>query len=175
MRYLFGTPDYGICFGGGGGMEQLTGYCDADFAGDIDTRRSTTAYVFTYNGAAISWSSRLPQTVAASTTEAEYMAASAATKEALWLRKLLGDLKMLPSGPINIYSDSQSALKLLKNPIISMCSKHIEVVYHFTRDRVQNGDVMFTYLPTNKMIADALTKYVPEKKHILCREGMAIY
>ena len=94
LRYLAGTADYGITFGGSGNMEMI-GYCDdADYAGDIDTRRSTTGFVFTLNGGAISWQSKRQPTVAASTTEAEYMAAAAAVKEGLWLRKLLSDLNI---------------------------------------------------------------------------------
>jgi hypothetical protein len=89
LRYLSGTTHYGITFGRS--TDGLVGYCDADFAGDLDTRRSTTGYVFTFGGAAVSWSSKRQQTVAASTTEAEYMAAAAAVKEALWLRNLFAD------------------------------------------------------------------------------------
>ncbi len=128
VRYLAGTAGYRLHFNGD--YPDLIGYCDADYASDIDTRCSTTGYVFMIAGTAISWSSRRQTTVAASTTEAEYMAAAHATKEALWLRKLCTDLQ-LADGPVNIYSDNQSAIKLLKNPIASMRSKHIDVIYHF--------------------------------------------
>ena len=106
LRYLAGTPDYGITYGPD--TFSLAAYCDASYAGCLDTRRSTTGYVFILNGGAITWSSRLQSTVAVSTTEAEYMAAAAATKEALWLRTLFADLG-LPVPCINIAADNQAA------------------------------------------------------------------
>ena len=118
LKYLSGTKSlYGFCFGGG--TTQIVGFCDADYAGDTEDRRSTTGYVFTLNSGAVSWASRRQLTVAASTTEAEYMAAAAVTKEALWLRTLMRDLRV-PVDTVNIYADNQWAIKLLKNPITSM-------------------------------------------------------
>ena len=137
----------------------------------IDTRRSTTGYVFTLSGGAISWSSRLQPTVAASTTEAEFMAAAYITKEALWLRTLLSELSM-EMDTININADSQSAIKLLKNPVFSMRSKHIDVIYHFARERVARKDVAFKYISTDKMVADVLTKPLPSTKFNFCRSMM---
>jgi len=171
LRYLTGTLDYGITFAGGD--TTVIGYCDADFAGDLDTRRSTTGYVFIMNGGAISWQSKRQPTVAASTTEAEYMAAAQATKEALWLRKLLADLK-LDTGTMIIKADNQSAIKILKNPILSARSKHIDVIYHFARERVARQEVKFEYIDTEHMIADALTKAVPKTKFDYCCSGMGI-
>lgn len=171
LRYLSGTANYGIIFGET--KAGLDAYTDADFAGDIDTRRSTTGYVFILNGGAISWSSRLQQTVAASTTEAEYMAAASATKEGLWLRKLLNDLQ-LDITTIDINADNQSAIKLLKNPVFSMRSKHIDVIYHFARERVMRGEVRFSYIRTDSMVADALTKPVPTSKFQFCRNAMGV-
>ena len=171
MRYLAGTANYGITFGGT--RSGLEAYTDADYAGDIDTRRSTTGYVFILNGGAISWSSRLQQTVAASTTESEYMAAASATKEGLWLRKLLSEMQ-LDITIIDIKADSQSAIKLLKNPVFSMRSKHIDVIYHFARERVMRGEVRFHYIRTDLMVADALTKPVPASKFHFCRSAMGV-
>jgi hypothetical protein len=173
LRYLVGTADFAITFTGGAKSPDIIGYCDADYAGDIDTRRSTTGYVFMLNGGAISWSSRRQQTVAASTTEAEYMAAAHAVKEALWLRKLLSDLNQ-PSDTIAIRADNQSAIKLLKNPISSVRSKHIDVIYHFARERVARKEVAFSYIKTTDMVADILTKAVPENKFIFCRDNMGL-
>ena len=172
LRYLAGTPDHGITFGGSGNP-QLVGYCDADYAGDIDTRRSTTGYVFTLNGGAISWQSKRQPTVAASTTEAEYMAAAAAVKEALSLRKLLSDFGLTYKS-VNIFADNQSAIKILRNPISSLRSKHIDVIHHFARERVMRNEVTFTYTPTNLMIADALTKALSGDKFNFCCDGMGV-
>ena len=97
-----------------GQQEQAaSGHCDSDYAGDLDTRRSTTGYVFILNGGAITWSSRRQQTVAAaSTSEDEYMAAAAAIKGALWLRKLMNDMRLTVS-TVPIWADNQEAVKLL--------------------------------------------------------------
>ena len=105
--------------------------------------------------------------MAASTTEAEYMAAAGAVKEGLWLRKLLSSLH-LPVVTINILCDNQSAIKLLKNPIFSVRSKHIDVAHHFARERVQSKEVTFHYVPTTDMAADMLTKVLPVSKHEAC-------
>lgn len=169
LRYIAGTPNYGITFNG----TNLAAFCDADYAGDMDSRRSTTGYVFTLGGGAVSWSSRLQPTVAASTTEAEYMAAAYSIKEALWLRILLTELG-LGNDTITIQADNQSAIKLLKNPQFSMRSKHIDVIYHFARERVARKDVTFKYISTTQMVADALTKPLPSVKFNYCRDQMGI-
>jgi hypothetical protein len=108
------------------------GYVDADYAGELDSRRSTTGYVFILAGGAISWSSRLQVLVAVSTVEAEYMGAASAVKEALWLKKLPRDLG-LKVGQICIKEDNQGALKLLKHSMSTQRSKHIDVMHHFAR------------------------------------------
>ena len=122
LRYIAGTLSFSFTFTDKESV--MEGYCDSDYAGDLDTRRSTTGLVFTFCGAAISWSSKLQPTVAVSTTEAEYMAAAQAVKEALWLRKLASELQY---GTMKIYSDNQGAMKLLKHPVASVKSKHIDI------------------------------------------------
>lgn len=162
LRYLAGTSDQGLVYAADG--TTIQGYCDADFAGDIDTRRSTTGYVFRVLGGTVSWSSKLQPTVAASTTEAEYMAAAHAVKEALWLRKLMLDLGIGERAAVIIHCDNQAALALLTNPITSPRSKHIDVAHHFARERVMRGEVNFLYCPTDKNTADGLTKPLAELK-----------
>ncbi|KAJ9507929.1 hypothetical protein QJQ45_021276 [Haematococcus lacustris] len=170
LSYLKGTASQGLVFGGN---DSLQGYCDADYAGDKDTARSTTGYVFTLHGAAISWSSRLQPTVAMSTAEAEYMAASGAVKEAVWLRKLMQDLG-LPGTCVNIMCDNQAALQLLNNPMASARSKHISVHHHFARERAVRGEVMFTYCSTSEMVADVMTKPLAAVKLGYAKEGCGI-
>ena len=171
LRYLATNADMGITFSGSG--TTIIGYCDADYAADVDTRRSTTGYVFLLNGGAITWCSKRQPTVAASTTEAEYITAGAACREALWLRKLSADFG-LTIGTIGIGSDNQGAIKLLRNPVSSMRSKHIDIVHHFARERVARGEVIYHYVNTNSMVADALTKPLPVTKFITCRTGMGM-
>ena len=166
LRYLADTRDLGIVFGKGGLIPE--GYVDADYAGELDTRRSTTGYVFILAGGAISWSSRLQVTVAVSTVEAEYMGAASAVKEALWLKKLARDLG-LEIGQICIKGDNQGALKLLKHSMSTQRSKHIDVMHHFARERVLRGEVSFEYCSTEHMAADFLTKAVSPAKFAKCR------
>ena len=101
------------------------------------------------------------------------MAAAAAVKEALWLRKLAIALK-IKTGPIGIYSDNQGAIKLLRNPISSLRSKHIDVVHHFARERVVRGEVVFKFVPTTNNVADALTKPLSCTKFDACCDGMGM-
>ena len=171
LRYLAGTIDFGIIFGAG--EPGLSAYCDADYAGDISSRRSTTGYVFILNGGAISWNSRLQPTVAVSTVEAEYMAAAAAVKEALWLRVLFTSLGM-HFEIVTINCDNQGAIKLLKHPIASQRSKHIDIIYHFAREHVMRKNVSFEYCATEDMVADIFTKAVAEGKFVFCRSMMGI-
>ena len=101
------------------------------------------------------------------------MAAAYRIKEGLWLRTLLRDFGM-EIGSITIYADNQSAIKLLKNPVFSMRSKHIDVIYHFAREHVALKDITFEYISTNEMIADSLTKPLPMAKFNYCRNGMGV-
>jgi hypothetical protein len=172
LKYLKGTAEMGLNHGGSDGM---VGYVDADYAGDINSRRSTTGYVFILNGGAVTWQSKLQPTVANSTTEAEYMAAGQAVREALWLRKLMQDLCISDGKPVRLLGDNQAALKLIKNPMSTQRSKHIDVTHHFVRERVARKEAMFEYCQTAHMVADCLTKAVNESKLILCRNGMGVY
>ena len=173
LRYLSTTADYGIVYSKQPETAGLAGYSDADFAGDLESRRSTTGAVFLLAGGAISWSSRVQPSVAVSTTEAEYMAAAACTKEALWLRKLMSDFDLhVPT--VQLLCDNQAAITLMMNPISSARSKHIDVLHHFVRERAARAEVSFQYISTQHMVADCMTKPLPVHKFIACRGAMGM-
>jgi len=163
VRYLSGTSDLGLTFAPSGSA-QLTGYCDADYAGELDGRRSCTGYAFLLHGGPISWKSQLQKTVAQSTAESEYMAAASAVKEAVWLRTLLEDLDIPVDGPVQMYTDNQACLSFLKDHMTSPRAKHIDIRYHAARQKVEEGVVHFEYLQTSEMLADIFTKALPAPK-----------
>ncbi|GLI65929.1 hypothetical protein VaNZ11_009594, partial [Volvox africanus] len=173
VRFLLATPQCGIVFGGERVEEGLIGYTDSDYAGCIESRKSTGGYVFTLHGGSVSWSSRLQRTVTSSTMEAEYVAASEATKEALWLRLLLSELGY-SLRPTTINCDSQSAIKITKNPVISGKSKHIAVRYHMVREQVARGAVVMEDCRSDDMVADILTKPLPLEKFAKHQKSMGV-
>ena len=150
------------------GSTQVRGYCDSDYAGDLDTMRSTAGYVFLLAGGAISWSSKRQQIVAVSSTEAEYMAATHASKEALWLKRFVSDLGWEQS-TVKVFCDNQSALKMMKNPTYHARTKHISVQYHFIRELIEAKELVFQFVGTNLQCADFLTKGVTREKLELFR------
>ncbi|GLI66562.1 hypothetical protein VaNZ11_010446, partial [Volvox africanus] len=166
-----GTMKFGLHYKRGSLV--VDGYSDADWAKDRDRRRSTTGFVFLMNGTAISWKSRLQPTVATSSVEAEYMAAAFTTCEALWIRKLLYDLGM-EQECVRIWDDNQGALSLIKNPVSSERSRHIDVAHHFVRERTERGEVKFDYCPTESMVADVMTKPLADKKFAEFRTAMGV-
>jgi len=147
---------------------------DADYAGDRDTRSSTTGYVFTLNGGCVTWSSKRQVSVSLSTTEAEFIAASEATKEAIWLRKLLAELGHECIEPTELYIDNQSAIKLSRNPEFHRRSKHIDVRHQFLCEKQRNGEIDTKYVKSAEQIADALTKPLCCEKFIALRSKLLI-
>jgi hypothetical protein len=165
LRYLKGTSDRKLVYGGGRVSVALEGYADADYAGDSDGRRSRTGFVFMLNGAAISWKSQRQQTVALSTAEAEYMALTAAAQEALFLRQLLEQMGQPQASGTVLHEDNQSCIALCKNTMTTGRSKHIDVKMHFCREKQESGEIVVKYCPTEVMLADALTKPLAADKH----------
>jgi hypothetical protein len=171
LRYLKGSTDLGLTYTSAmnQGVYACEMYTDADFAADVDKRRSTTGAVMLMQNAAVMWLSKLQSIVATSTAEAEYIAAAMATKDGLWVRKLLGEMNGSAS-PLNLMVDNQSAVVLISQHTAGQSgrTKHIDVQYHFVRDRFQRGDVTVQFVPTADQHADVFTKQLagPEfRKH----------
>lgn len=136
LAYLVGTVNMGIEYRSGGSEPELMGFSNADYASDLETRRSTTGYVFSFANGAVTWSSQRQRLVTLSTTESEYVAASVAAREAVWLRNLLDDVERRCDGATPLYVDNQSTIKLVKNPEFHKRTKHIDVRYHHIREMV---------------------------------------
>ena len=132
LRYVRGTITYGLRYTSSSGV-LLAGYDDLDWVGSVVDRKNTSSYCFSMGFAMISWSNRKQGSIAQSTAEAEYIAASDAYTEAVWLRKLLSDLFSGKLDSTIIHCDNQSCIKLSKNPVFHDRSKHIEMKYHFIK------------------------------------------
>lgn len=171
LRYLKGTLDCGLLYKETN--TDLFGVVDADWGGNMSDRRSYSGYPFILAGGAISWEARKPRTVSLSSTEAEYIAITEATKEALYLKGILRSIG-LNTGDVILYNDSQSAQKLAQNFGYSARTKHIDIRQHFVRDCVKNKEISLKYLSTENMPADLLTKGLNRNKHNFCSKNLGL-
>ena len=167
MRYLRSTIKHRLTYKASG-SNQIIGYADGDYAKDRQDRKSTMGTIFLLGGGPISWSSRKQRSVSTSITEAEYMAVSSGAKQALWLSQLLRDMgfpECVGSSPwtMQLFGDNTGSLDLVKNPCLHERSKHIDVAHHFVRDLQRRGRLQVTYIPSEDMIADGLTKPLPTR------------
>ena len=159
LRYLKGTKDLKLQFSRASD-EPLLGYVDADHGRDVESRKSTTGFIFQVYGCNVVWCSRKQCAVSLSSTEAEYIASSLATCEAIWIKGVLDDLMIPAVLPIRLYEDNQSCIKLAKNEDSKRC-KHIDVRHHHVRDNIEKGIIKLVYVPTTDQLADMLTKPLP--------------
>ena len=166
LKYLRRTKDDFLVYGGDDELI-VEGYTDSSFQTDRDDFRSQSGYVFILNGGAVSWKSSKQSTVADSTTEAEYIAAVEAAKEAIWIKKFITELGVVPNcaKAIDIYCDNNGAIAQSKEPSSKPRSKHVLGKFHVIRDYVERGDVKLCKIHTDDNIADPLTKPLPRPKH----------
>ena len=158
FRYLAGTKTHALTYGGE--RHELTGYTDADGASQ-DHRRAISGFAYLIDGGAVSWRSRKQELVTLSTAEAEYVAATHAAKEGIWLRRLISELFGPINDPTPLYCDNQAALTLATTDNFHARTKHIDIRYHFIRHEVDSGAFKLIYCPTDDMVADILTKPLP--------------
>ena len=152
---------------------KLQGYVDADFAGDIDSKKSTTEFVFTLNGTAISWASNLHKIVTLSTTKTEYVAATEAGKGMIWLHGFLDEFSKKQEMGI-LHNNNQSTIFLAKNLTFHSKSKHIQTKYHFICYLVENKLVILEKIFGSKNPVDMLTKGVTIEKLKLCAASIGL-
>ena len=161
VRYLKSTINFKIFFPKQHSHEmKVVGYCDADFAGDLDDRKSTTGFIFFCNGTPITWKSKKQTIMAGSSAEAEYIALNNAANEAMYFKNLLGDLH-LAQEPITIFEDNQSALAMASTNDLTR-TRHIGVKFHSVRFLVAANQLHLQYIPTAMQRADILTKQLPK-------------
>ena len=169
LKYLRGTTDFALCYSReSANLHSLTAFSDADYVGDPTDRKSRSGSILFLNGGPVVWLSRKQPCTASSTTESEYVAASLTSKEVVWARRLLSDLGFPQLNPTPLYSDNQSAIRLVLNPEFHKRTKHIDVLFHLIREFQARGDIAVSYVPTRLQLADILTKSLtPEIFHKL--------
>ena len=152
---------------GGDSELSVKGYTDASFQTDRDDLKSQSGYVFMMNGGAVCWKSSKQTVIADSTTEAEYMAASEAAKEAVWIKQFLEGLRVVPTSkdPVPLFCDNSGAVFQAKEPKSSNKSRHVLRKFHVIRDYVDRKDISICKVGTEDNIADPLTKPLPQSKH----------
>jgi hypothetical protein len=160
LRYLRATTSHGLCFTKFGSM-LLSAFSDADWAGNPDDRRSTGGYTIFLGNNLVSWSSRKHPTVSRSSTEAEYKAVANTTAELIWIQVLLRELDISLSRPPSLWCDNISTTYLSANPIFHCQTKHVEVDYHFVRERVASRQLDVWVISSKDQIADIMTKPLP--------------
>ena len=165
MRYLQGTKDYMLMYRHTDNLD-LVGYSDADFAGCVDSRKSTSGYIFIMAGGAVSWRSVKQTLIATSTMEAEFVSCFQATSQGVWLKSFISGLRVMDSisRPLKIFCDNSAAVFLAKNNKSGSRSKHIDIKYLAIREHVKEKKVVIEHISTELMIADPLTKGMPPMK-----------
>ena len=159
LRYVKRTVDLGIIFPKTGGSRlQLTVFSDADMAGDIDGRRSTSIVLVFLGSAPISWLSLKQKVVALSSCEAEYVAVATVACQVVWLCRLLGEVTGVEAHPPALMVDNQPTIALANNPVLHERSKRIDIKFHFLRDCVDGGQIVIEFIETGRQLADVFTK-----------------
>ncbi len=171
LRYLVETRLKALVLGEG--EDVLVGYVDADYAGDLDHRYSTSGFLLSVFGGAAVWGSKKQSAVATSTVEAEFMAASLAIKEATWLKGFMEEIGY-PPWSLKLYCDNQGCIANLRNPLYSKYTKHIAVSFHYAREAIGKGQVDIQYVESSRNMADLFTKSLAKPIYVKHRESVGV-
>ena len=159
LRYIKATLHYKITYGGDNFKDlKPTGWVDADYGGDVDSRKSCAGYVFIQAGGPTAWSAQYQPTVALSTMEAEYMAVSQAAKQILWMYSEMEEVRYTQEKPGILYNDNSGAVALTKNTKHNLHVKHIDIRHHFIKECVENGEISVRHVPSANNLTDLFTK-----------------
>ncbi|PWA92889.1 zinc finger, CCHC-type [Artemisia annua] len=172
IRYIKGTKEHDIIYKKEGGCK-ITGYSDSSYGINTDQGKGTTGIVFYFGESPITWCTQKQPTVALSSCESEFMAATAAC-QALWLKRLLSELTGSEEKKITFKVDNVSAIALVKNPVFHGRSKHIDIRYHFIRECVENGHIIVEHVSGELQRADILTKALPRLKFTTMRQMLGV-
>lgn len=174
FAYLKGTKNLKLCYGGRAAT--FIAYCDADYGGDLDDRRSTTGFIFFYNGAPVCWASRKQPLTAQSSGESEYIAANEAAKEAAWFCQVVQDVTGSKVTLLMIKSDNEAAIAAAQRPqgATSGRMKHIPIKMNLVREHVRTGKINMEFVGTDDQLADIFTKPLKSPKFERMRERIGL-
>jgi len=164
VRYIKGQPGQGILLSSVQD-NNITAFCDADWASCPLTRKSVTRYFIKLGNSVISWKSKKQSTVSRSSAEAEYRSIATTVTKVIWMIGLMNDLGIKIQKPIDVCTDSKAAILLAANPVYHERTKHIEVDCHFIRETIVQGIICTKYTPTHEQPADMLTKGLTKVQH----------
>ena len=175
LMYLRRTKNMFLIYGGDDELV-ARGYIDASFTTDPDDFKSQSGYVFTLNRGAVRWKSSKQDTLADSTTEAEYIAAAEAAKEGVWMKNFISELGVVPSAfeAMELYCDNNGAIAQAKEPRSHQKNKHVQRRFHLIRQFVSDGDIRLCKIHTDLNVSDPLTKSLSLTKHELHREAIDV-
>lgn len=169
LRYLNGCRELGLTYSKEAN-KGLIAYCDADFAGDTDTHRSTTGAVVLFGGAPIHWKSQRQSLVTTGSTEAEYVGICSTTKDLIWIRNLAMELGILEQAPTMLYSDNTSAIRIATNKKSIHRTRHMAVQFAYAREQVENKNIAIEHVKSDDQLADMLTKETTQVKFLKNRD-----
>ena len=173
LHYVAGTINFGLQYEHVNQF-RLCGCPNSDWEGYVDNRKSTSGWMFTLGSAAIAWSSKKQDITALSSTEAEYISATLAVCQVVWLKRLLEGLNLKQCDPTVILRDNKSAISIVKNPAMHRRTKHIDTRFHFIRGLVAEGEIHLIHCGTNDQTTDILTKALSTQKHERFRAALGV-